>query len=265
MGSLTELAQRQGRPAVITTTTEDRVFEDDETRFLSLWVDRSVKQTRAILRAQARPSSAPNAHTLAVYRRAVQILLQHKVVCEIPTWFKTIAGFIPADVRSRRDWPRLMQLCKAIAICRVYSSGHAKDRMIEVDLSDYATAYRLLNRVFSRSAASAHTSTTDLVGAVKKIFRKTGHSVPVGDIRRRLRWERSTTYKHVRLGVKLGYLKYDSVIRRNNERRLIPRSTQRGDFLPSPQLLLRYHPELKQAKYIDPISGNPKLIERKTT
>ena len=50
----TRVAQRVGIPVVITTTTDEKVFADDETRFLSCQIDTSPQQTLRILRASAK-------------------------------------------------------------------------------------------------------------------------------------------------------------------------------------------------------------------
>jgi hypothetical protein len=47
----TKTVERVGAPVVLTTTTDDRVFADDETRFLSVWIDESPAQTLAIVKA----------------------------------------------------------------------------------------------------------------------------------------------------------------------------------------------------------------------
>jgi energy-coupling factor transporter ATP-binding protein EcfA2 len=260
----TELAKRKGRPAVITTTTEDRVFEDDETRFLSVWVDQSGEQTRAILRAEVRPSHGINSEKFRTYRRAVEVLLKHKVSCRMPQWFETIAEHVPANVRSRRDWPRFLTLCKAVALCRVYSSGRETCSQIEIDLSDYATAYRLLNRVFSKSGSKMSPSTELCIGAAKRIYRETRRAATISEIRRVLNWEPGATYKHAKLAVKLGRLKYESAIRANNAKRLVPVDATGDDFLLSPKTVLQHHPELKRAEYVDPITGKLIRIRRKS-
>jgi DNA primase len=48
----TEVASRTGDPVFISTTTDERVYEDDETRFLSIRADESEKLTREVVRAQ---------------------------------------------------------------------------------------------------------------------------------------------------------------------------------------------------------------------
>src|ERR1700739_62141 len=48
----TEVASRIGAPVFVSTTTDEKVYPDDETRFLSLRSDESTEQTRDVLRAQ---------------------------------------------------------------------------------------------------------------------------------------------------------------------------------------------------------------------
>lgn len=51
-GQGTRVAARSGSPVFVTTTTDERVYEDDETRYLSLQADDSPELTRQVLRAQ---------------------------------------------------------------------------------------------------------------------------------------------------------------------------------------------------------------------
>jgi hypothetical protein len=50
----TAVASRSADPVFVTTTTDERVYEDDETRYLSIRADESPELTREVLRAQFR-------------------------------------------------------------------------------------------------------------------------------------------------------------------------------------------------------------------
>ena len=203
---------------MITTTTADTIFEDDETRFLSLWVDQSERQTRAILRSELESSSKVDARRVQIVQYAVEMIRVREVTVELPEWFKTISKHIPATVRSRRAWPRALSFCKAIALIRFCGTNKKKTGSITVDLSDYAVAYRLLNRAFSNGEPTAGPSTLELVEVVKKLFRKNGKAVSVNDVARVLRWKAARTYKHARTAKRLGFLRHESSDRRNNRR-----------------------------------------------
>ena len=48
----TEVATRTGAPVFLSTTTDERVYPDDETRFLSIRADESAELTRDVVRAK---------------------------------------------------------------------------------------------------------------------------------------------------------------------------------------------------------------------
>jgi hypothetical protein len=129
-----------------------------------------------------------------------------------------------------------------------------------VDFEDYAVAYRLLNRVFSRTAANMRSATDELSAAVQVLYRKNRSGVSVTEIGRFLGWEKSRVYKHVKLAVHHQSLDYEPGTLPNNKKTLVPRGRGPGDFLLSPQGVLRVHPELEGCKYVDPITGKAKAI-----
>ena len=122
----TRVAQRKGIPAVMTTTTDEHVFADDETRFLSCHIDISRKQNLAILRARAKRAKHIDENELQLWRAAISALkfgrhdFRHP-----PKWLDYVARHVPLDdVRVRRDWDRFLTFCCAIALCRSFRSKH---------------------------------------------------------------------------------------------------------------------------------------------
>jgi hypothetical protein len=257
----TRLAQRSGQVVVITTTTLNSIFEDDETRFLSLWVDISEKQTRNVLLSEIRPPANPNTHERYVIRKAISILREHAISVKLPDWFEVVAKHVPATtLRSRRDWPRFLSLCKAIALIRAHRADPQKPSAAVVDFSDYAVAYRLLNGVFSRTPTKKRSSTDGLVTAVETLFAEHGAAVSVREVAQFLGWEEGRTYKHAKAAVERDALRYEDGNRINNEKRMIPNGCGLGDFLIPPTGLLRLHPKLKGCNFVDPITGETKVI-----
>jgi len=122
----TRIAQRVGIPVVLTTTTDEEVFADDETRFLSCHIDTSPEQSLAILRARAKGTKIIDEQDLPVWQAAMSQLkcgkndFQHP-----PKWLDYVARHLPLDdVRVRRDWDRFLTFCCAIALCRSFRSQH---------------------------------------------------------------------------------------------------------------------------------------------
>jgi hypothetical protein len=257
----TRVIQRSGQVVVITTTTADSIFEDDETRFLSLWANTSEKQTRAVLLSELRPRATPNTYEREVIRKAVSIIRQHEVTLQLPDWFEVVAKHVPATrLRSRRDWPRFLSLCKAIALIRAHRADPQKPSAAVVDFSDYAVAYRLLNGVFSRTPTKERSSTDELVTAVETLFAEHRAAVSVGEVVQFLGWEEGRAYKHAKAAVERDALRYEDGNRINNEKRMIPNGCGLGDFLISPTGLLRLQPKLKGCSFVDPITGETKVI-----
>jgi hypothetical protein len=220
----TQLVQRSGQIVVITTTTANSIFEDDETRFLSLWSDTSEKQTRAVLLSGLGQKSTGNSYERAVIRKAVSIIHQHEVELSLPRWFETIVEHVPATLRSRRDLPRLISLCKVIALIRAHRAEPEQPTATEVDFADYAVAYRLLNDVFSRTPTKKSSSTDELVTAVETLFAEQKAAVSVREVAKFLGWEEARTYKHSKLAVERDALHYQEGTHANNEKRHPERS-----------------------------------------
>jgi len=106
----TRTVERAGMPVVLTTTTDESVYEDDETRFLSLWVDESATQTLAILSAQACRKKVWVPRDLAVWRSAIALLHSNEYdFTDSPKWLQYVANELPAtQIRVRRDWQRVL-------------------------------------------------------------------------------------------------------------------------------------------------------------
>jgi hypothetical protein len=124
----TRTVQRVGTPVVVTTTTpEEKVFEDDATRFLTCDVDASRSQNLAIVTARALEPKSVNRDDLPIWQTAMSLLKYKKGDFEHPPkWLRYVARHLPLDdVRVRRDWDRFLTFCSAIALCRSYRSEHA--------------------------------------------------------------------------------------------------------------------------------------------
>lgn len=256
----TRLVQRSGQVVVITTTTAKSIYEDDENRFLSLWADTSEKQTRAVLLSEVRQRDIPKTYQRQVIRKAVSIIRQHEVRLQLPHWFETIVEHVPATLRSRRDVPRFVSLCKAIALIRAHRADPQQPAATVVDCGDYAVAYRLLNDVFSRTPTKKRSSTDELVTAVETLFAERKAAVSVREVAQFLGWQEGRAYKHAKLAVERDALHYQDGNRTNNEKPLIPNGYGLGDFLISPAGLLRLQPTLKGCTFVDPITGETKVI-----
>jgi hypothetical protein len=140
----TTVVSRRGSPVVMTTTTNERVYEDDETRFLSIQADDSPEQTHKVIVAHFTPVPVRrDGIELPVWHEAVRILSKKVPRFRFPQWFTMLADEIPSDEpRARRDAVRFLNLLIAIALCRSHSDGRIKkcSNEIEISFADYCVA-----------------------------------------------------------------------------------------------------------------------------
>ena len=67
--STTETVRGRGPIAALSTTTQDRLEIDDETRHISLWMDASPEQTKRILKGAHPPTGATSEEEVAAWRQ----------------------------------------------------------------------------------------------------------------------------------------------------------------------------------------------------
>jgi hypothetical protein len=148
-----------GPVACISTTTEDRLKIDDESRHLSLWLDESADQTRRIAAAYAaeRPERIAPKQILAWI--AVQKLLETRRDWPVvaPDWLSRIVDFMPtSDVRVRRYWPAFVEACKTICLIHSFHRGGHKSKKpsdLRIHFDDFAVANLIFDEIIANSLA----------------------------------------------------------------------------------------------------------------
>jgi hypothetical protein len=259
----TATAERIGRPVVLTTTTELKVFADDETRYLTIWSDESPDQTREILRAKIRSRPKMNAQQLTVWRAATSLLTARPGDFENPpAWLDFVADQVPRDnVRVRRDWPRFLTFCCAVALC---SGRRKKDVPLNITFEDYCVAYKILNPVFAATLEGIPTEEIELVRAVAKLDDGNGRGATVGMITESLGWKSALVYKRLRAACAKKLISRVPGSHERNQKYY--RATERlvGRFLPSPRTVLENRPELGgEVIYVNPFTGERTRIRAK--
>jgi hypothetical protein len=258
----TETATRVGTPVVLTTTTDSKVFDDDETRFLSVWADESPDQTLAIMVAKASGTPVVDERDLPVWRKALSLIVCKKGDFENPpAWLRYVPERMPLErVRVRRDWDRFLSLCKSVALCR---GKRRPNRPININFADYCVAYRILEPVFASTLRGFRTQELELRNAVAKLNRQLQRPATVREIAQSLNWNEPVVYKYLKSAARLGLVEYEGGTRERNEKRIQACDRGSGRFLPSPQLVLRDNPEIgPEVSFIDPFSGSRRIISR---
>ena len=258
----TETAERSGMPVVITTTTESKVYADDETRFLSVWADESPEQNLAIVVAKASGPGIIDYRDLPAWRMAMSLLAYKKGDFENPpAWLRYVAGQLPLDkVRVRRDFDRFLSFCNAIALCR---GDWRPDRPVNISFPDYCVAYRILEPVLASGIRGLRTQEYTLAKAVLKLNRRLQRAATLSEVATELNWNYPVVWKYVKAASKSGVVEFEPGTREKNVKRIIAREDDSGRFLPSPRAVLENNAAIGQAiKFVDPLSGAWQTIKR---
>lgn len=255
----TEVRLRLGSPVVLTTTTEETIFEDDMTRFLMISSDDSAEQNVAVMKAELNEVSPEAKSEVNVWRRAVRSLFDNYKQLAFPPWFAYVAEQVPSqNTRARRDWKRFLGLMQSIAMC----SPDPK-RNGQITIEDYCVGHSLLNPAFTASTFAINENELRIGSLVKQLYKQSDTAVTIKEIRDRLGWNPSLAYKYVKAAARHQIIKYEGGTREKNVKLVLPMKGLSAEFLPSPYKVLDNAKELEPSvEYVDPLSGEEMMWER---
>ena len=260
----TEVAARVGSPVIVSTTTQLKVMEDDETRFLSIWADDTPTQNYAVLKAELENTKQARSPELARWHAVFSALTATKgdFTASTPKWLGCVAKRVPLQAgRVRRDFKRFITLLKAIALTRRCPGTR---RTINLDFQDYCVAYEILEPALAATMQGVPGQELEIVETISAL-RRTNREVTVKDIARHLGWKNPVTYKHVKAAIRHGFVRCASGSRERNIKPLEITNHHLG-FLPKPILVLKKNPELGESvRFVDPFTGKARRIGRKST
>lgn len=261
------VATQEGRPVVLTSSTESHIFVDDATRFLLINVDESAEQTLQILRATIENSGSIDEMEVAAVQQSTRMILKDAPEITIPDWLMSVVENLPTSrLRMRRDWPRFLSFCKAIALCRRFD--RSKDRTgdaLEISFADYCVGYKLLNSAFSSTLHGISERAFELASAVRKLHAKRLSAISRAEVSEHLNWKPSLTHKIIQIALDDHLVEHEPGTRQRNEKRLLPIPDAAPGFLPAPSLVLSKNPSIKvSTEYVDPLTGDERSAVRRT-
>jgi hypothetical protein len=219
---------KDGPTGLITTTTAVSLHPENETRYFSLRVSDSRKQTMQIMAAAAQNvSGKADAHVNDEAELMDWVALQewldcaeHRVV--VPFAQRVAKLMPPVAVRLRRDFPAVMSLIQAHALLHQKTRKRDEQGRIIATLRDYIVVRELIKGVIAEAAEqSVPKSIRETVEAVMELLKgsvRLGYgeepSATIAQIGEKLGLDRSAAYRRVQTAEHRGYLENLEPIRK---------------------------------------------------
>jgi hypothetical protein len=228
-GLNSRLIEREGPTGLIVTTTAVRLHPENETRLLSLTVNDSPAQTRAVLLAHANGSGRGG--NVEPWHDLQDWLAGGPTAVEVP-YARTLAEAIPpVAVRLRRDFATVLSLIRAHALLH-RATRELVDGVVIATMADYAAVRDLVADLVSDAAEQ--TVSDSMRATVEKVAELTlaGGETTVVRLAARLGIDKSSASRRVRTATERGYLK------NLEDRRGRPSRLTLGDPLPAEVTIL---------------------------
>lgn len=210
-GGSTRKVELEGPTGLILTTTEVRLYEDDESRLISIEVTEDVNHTRKILRSIGDSFANPNTKKSKKVPKAWRALLEWIAIqpptVKVPFAPSVAALMSAADTRLHRDANALFGLiCAHTLLHRHKRKTDAKGYLIAT-IADYKAVRRLVHDVLARGIESAVSpGVRKVVEAVRRLGKGTS-GVSGRELVQELRLNKAGVSRHVKAAMTLGYLR----------------------------------------------------------
>ena len=245
-GLHSRLIERAGPTGLIVTTTAVKLHPENETRLLSLTVNDSPAQTRAVLLAHA--NGAGRGGNVEPWHDLQDWLAGGPTAVEVP-YARTLAEAIPpVAVRLRRDFATVLSLIRAHALVH-RATRELVDGVVVATMADYAAVRDLVADLVSD--AVEQTVSESVRATVEKVAELTigGGETTVVQVAARLGIDKSSASRRVRTALERGYLK-NLEDHRGRPSRLVS-----GDPLPAEVTILPTVDELERLHGCSGVGG----------
>ena len=191
-GGKTKVVKRDGTPVVLTSATDEPIYEDDSTRFLQLRVDPTPDEILAVLKSALVGAVESDDLGLEVWHEAIRQLKPVEQATEFPKWLEYVAELVPRNQPgAQRDWKRVLAFMQAVALCRPNSDGC-------IGLEDYCVTFKLLNPALTATVNAVSEKELAVKNAVDKLNAEMEGGVSFKQLKQSLRWSQTMTHNYVR-------------------------------------------------------------------
>jgi len=228
-GLTSRLIEREGPTGLIVTTTAVRLHPENETRLLSVTVNDSPAQTKAVLLAHA--DGCGRGGNVEPWHELQDWLAGGPTAVEVPYARALAEAIPPVAVRLRRDFATVLSLIRAHALLH-RATRDLVDGVVIATMADYAAVRDLVADLVSDAAEQ--TVSDSMRATVEKVAELTlaGGETTVVQVAARLAIDKSSASRRVRAALDRGYLK------NLEERRGRPFRLALGDPLPAEVTIL---------------------------
>ncbi len=237
-GLKARLIEREGPTGLLVTTTAVHLHPENETRMLSIPVDDTPEQTRAVFHALAHGTGPAPDH--APWHALQAWLAGGERRVAVPFAWALAELIPPAAVRLRRDFGLVLTLIRAHALLHRASRGRDGDGRIVATLADYAAVRALIADLIAEGVeATVPASVRETTSAVRRLLASpallTEHvrdekseerTCSVTEIAKELDIDKSAASRRIGVATDRGYLK------NLEDRRGRPAKIALGDPLP---------------------------------
>jgi hypothetical protein len=227
---------RPGPTNLLLTTTAVKLHPENETRLLSIPVKDTRGQTRAILKALARPLRDGNRDFSVWHSLQEWIALSGNRVA-IPYARRLAKRIRPGAVRLRRDFGMVLSLIRAHALLQQATRRRNERGDVIATLEDYAMVRELVGDLLAEGLeASVSMATRETVLAVKKLLKGGKPPPSLTVLMKALKLDKSTTSRRVKVAMESGLLRNEQDQRGRPMRlRLGERLPENTSVLPLPE------------------------------
>jgi hypothetical protein len=229
---------KEGPTNLVVTTTAISLHPENETRILSICINDSREQTRAVLRALA--DEEPETVDLCPWTALQTWLESGERRVSIPYAAKLAELIPPVAVRLRRDFSSVLSLIRAHTLLhRATRDRDSKGRLL-ASLDDYRAVRDLVSDYIAEALESAVSVTVrETVEAVQALKDLEVEPVTVRKIAEHLKLDKSATSRRVKAALSAGYLvNKEAEGDKSKKRRVRKFDLDLGDPMPAEQAIL---------------------------
>ena len=233
----------EGPTGLILTTTRLKLHTENETRMLSVEINDTADQTKAILKAQAEGARGGELPPRQEYSpwHSLQVWLQYGEQNVVIPYADRIAEqmTLHSVVRLRRDFPRMLQMIKAHALLHQANRERDGDNRIMASQEDYAVVHRLMAAHMAvEMESTVSMEIRETVQAVRRLSEEGQKPVSLTKLARELGLDKSSVSRRAGHAIQAGFLR-NRETRQGLPARLLPGEELPGaeEALPPPDQL----------------------------